>query len=116
MKERGIVIGDTEIVGLVHTLTQQRQTNSQLVDKRPAELRSEAKRKLIERRAIELAPRFSLYALRHSWATRALEHGVDALTVGILMGHKDPSMVARVYQHLSLNPKHLLSELKRVAS
>ena len=46
---------------------------------------------------------------------RRSEHGIDALTVGILMGHKDPSMVARVYQHLSLNPKHLLSELKRIA-
>ncbi len=34
--------------------------------------------------------------LRHSWATHALERGVDALTVVILMGHRDPSTLAKV--------------------
>jgi integrase len=59
---------------------------------------------LTYKRARELAPRYSLYALRHSWATNALKRGVDPLTVAILMGHQDPSMLARVYQHFSLSP------------
>jgi integrase len=77
------------------------------VEKNDAELRCEAKEKLTNKRACELAPKYSLYGLRHSWATHALERGVDPLTVAILMGHKDPSMLAKVYQHLSLNPEHL---------
>lgn len=60
-----------------------------------------------------LGPRYSLYALRHSWATNALERGIDALTVAVLMGHSDPSTLARVYQHLSHNPKHLLEQARR---
>jgi integrase/recombinase XerD len=56
---------------------------------------------------------FSLYALRHSWATHALQKGVDPLTVAILMGHKDPSMLSRVYQHLSHSPDHMLTQAKK---
>ena len=116
LKEQGIVVSDPEIDNLVSTLAVRRTSAGQLIDKRPSELRAEAKRKVIERRAVGLAPRYSLYALRHSWATRALQQGIDSLTVGILMGHKDPSTLGRVYQHLGMNPRHLLSELKRVAS
>lgn len=31
----------------------------------------------------------------------------DPLTVALLMGHKDPSNLARVYQHLSHSPDHM---------
>jgi integrase len=44
-----------------------------------------------------------------------LERGIDALTVAILMGHKDPSMLAKVYQHLSHNPRHLLEQARKAA-
>jgi integrase len=82
--------------------------------KTPAELREEARRKLRNKQAMSLVPRFSLYALRHAWATRALQAGVDGLTVAILMGHSDPSTLARVYQHLSLNPRNLQEQMARV--
>ncbi len=71
---------------------------------------------LTSKRASQLAPKYSLYVLRHSWATNALKKGVDALTVAILMGHEDPSTLAKVYQHLSLNPEHLLEQARRAAS
>lgn len=57
--------------------------------------------------------RYSLYAMRHTWITRMLESGVDSLTVAFLAGHRDPSMLAKRYAHLSLNPKHLLEQAKR---
>lgn len=62
---------------------------------------------------VKTGRRFSLYAMRHSWATHALERGIDPLTVAILLGHKDPSMLARVYQHLAHNPEHLLRQARR---
>ncbi|MGE0758373.1 MAG: tyrosine-type recombinase/integrase [Pirellulaceae bacterium] len=62
------------------------------------------------------APKYSLYALRHSWATRALQSGLDALTVAILMGHNDPSTLSRVYQHLAHNPEHLRVQAQRAVS
>jgi len=61
------------------------------------------------------APKLSLYALRHTWATHALQKGVDPLTTAILMGHSDPSTLSKVYQHLALNPTHMLSQAKKAA-
>jgi len=54
-------------------------------------------------------------SLDQHWATNALKRGLDSLTVAILMGHQDPSMLAKVYQHLSHNPEHLLDQARRAA-
>lgn len=61
----------------------------------------------------KLGTKYCLYLFRHSFATRMLESGVDALTVSILMGHSDTTMLGKVYQHLSHNPAHLRDQLKR---
>jgi len=115
MTIRGETISDEAIAALIPTLKQTKATRGKTIEKRPAELRCEAKRKLTYKRAAELAPRYCLYALRHSWATNALKRGVDALTVAILMGHEDPSTLSKVYQHLSLNPQHMLAQAKKAA-
>ena len=39
--------------------------------------------------------------------------GVDAITVSVLMGHRDPSTLAKVYQHLGHNPEYLLEQTKK---
>ena len=59
--------------------------------------------------------KYCLYHFRHSWLDRMLKSGVDALTCAILMGHRDPSMIARTYQHLSQSPDYLRAALKRAA-
>lgn len=61
----------------------------------------------------QLGRRYCLYLLRHSFATRLLERGVDALTVSVLLGHSDTTMLGKVYQHLSHNPAHLKEQLNR---
>ena len=45
------------------------------------------------------------YGARHSWATNALvDGGVDPISVAHLMGHRDTTMVSRVYSHIAKNP------------
>ena len=61
----------------------------------------------------KLGTKYCLYAFRHSYATRLLQSGVDALTVAVLMGHSDTSMLGKVYQHLSHDPSHLREQLGR---
>ena len=81
--------------------------------------RAEQEKKIYERRkalcrlARKHGRKFSLYHFRHSWATRALQRGVDPITVAILMGHSDPSTLARVYQHLAHDPEFLRTAIKR---
>jgi integrase len=115
MKAQGIVIDEREVVEFSKTLAKCRIVHGVQEEKPRAELLAEARRKLTQRTARTLAPHYSLYALRHSWATNALRNGVDSLTVAILMGHRDPSTLARTYQHLSHNPGHLLAEARRAS-
>lgn len=53
------------------------------------------------------------YILRHSWCTDALLRGVDPLTVALLMGHTDASMVMKVYNHLIHQNDFLKNKLRQ---
>lgn len=116
MKERGLDVSEEDVRARTKQLRPTHIVKGEIVKKSKSELHLEARGKLRLKLAASLAPKYSLYTLRHSWATHALERGVDALTVAILMGHKDPSTLAKVYQHLSHNPKHLLEQAKKAAS
>jgi len=116
IQKQGKVVTDKEIEQICPTLCPTRILNSIRSKKTKSELRLEAKKKLTDRLAESLAPRYSLYALRHSWATHALERGVDSVTVAVLLGHSDPSMLAKVYQHLTQNPKFLLDQTKKATT
>jgi integrase len=62
---------------------------------------------VVSKLARQHGTKYSLYHFRHTWCQRALKAGVDPLTRAILMGHRDPSMIAKVYQHLALGPDFL---------
>lgn len=48
------------------------------------------------------------YGARHSFATDALvKGGIDPISTAHLMGHRDTSMVAKVYSHIAKNPEFL---------
>ncbi len=49
-------------------------------------------------KAAEL-PRITLHQVRHSFATIALEEGVDVLYVSELLGHSSAAITQTVYQH-----------------
>lgn len=50
-------------------------------------------------------------AVRHGFATRKLKETHDIAGVGVLMGHANPNMVAKIYQHLAQDDNHMLSLL-----
>ena len=47
----------------------------------------------------------SFHALRHTYATRCIEQGVDAKSVSELLGHSDVRTTLRLYVHSSMEYK-----------
>jgi integrase len=63
--------------------------------------------------AREHGPKYHLGAFRKGFATEALKAGVDTVTMAHLMGHRDPSMVSRVYGHVQQDPEHMAKAARR---
>lgn len=64
----------------------------------------------------DLPENLCAYLFRHTFATGALERGLDAITVAELMGHKDVSMLCEVYQHLRQRTQHMRNAAERATS
>jgi integrase len=58
-------------------------------------------------------PGLCLTVLRHTYATDAIENGVDPLTLAELMGHKDGKMLAEVYAKMGQRSKHMRKAAKK---
>jgi integrase len=52
------------------------------------------------------------YDMRHGFATRKLVQGHDHLIIAELMGHRDGTMLAKVYANLDWNDAHLKKALE----
>lgn len=52
------------------------------------------------RQAAGIERRITPYSLRHAFPTEALEHDADIKAVAEIMGHTDPTMILKVYQHI----------------
>ena len=115
MKSKGLQISDDKIRTLISKLNPDRTDRGRRRRKTDSELRREAVRKLQEKLAKTLAPKYCLYHLRHTWTNRLLRKGVDSLTVAVLAGHQNPSTLAKTYQHLSQDRDYLLGQVKRAA-
>lgn len=76
-------------------------------------IRCRFRRQRVNGRVKVKVPGVCCYAIRHSYATNALQRGVDPITLAVLMGHADVSMIAKVYQHLTANPKFLLDAARK---
>lgn len=70
-------------------------------------------RRHIDRMEKKLGWRPIPYAIRHTFAVAALRAGVDSLYVAKLMGHRDLSMVAKVYGHIGADTEDMHSRLKQ---
>lgn len=51
--------------------------------------------------------RFCLYNIRHTYITNGLKRGVDPVTMATLVGHKDMTMIQRIYSHISQDTEHM---------
>jgi integrase len=67
-----------------------------LADPVPGLGRGESAYRLVKRADL---PRITLHQVRHSFATIALEQGVDVLYVSELLGHSSAAITQAVYQH-----------------
>ena len=47
----------------------------------------------------------NFHSLRHTFATRALELGMDVKSLSEILGHKDPSITLKRYSHSLLDYK-----------
>jgi integrase len=72
-----------------------------------------ARRRVIAKLAWDLGTKYSIYALRHAFCTEALENGIDAVTVSVLMGHRDTTMIARHYAHVGQRTEHMRQAANR---
>ncbi len=113
IKGKGLTVPNEEVTAFATTLQPKRKVGGKTVVKTERELLNEARRKLTYKLACQHASKVCLTNFRHTWCHNALTSGLDALTVSMLMGHADPSMVARVYSHLNHAPDYLLKAVER---
>lgn len=84
-----------------------------------AAARKEHQQKLRERRkqilklARQHGKKLAAYDLRHGFAQRMLENGVNHLAVAELMGHTTGRMVAETYSHMNKATTHLKEALRK---
>lgn len=115
MQEKGIEIDEAQVVEFSKSLRPENRVKGSLVQKTRSELMAEARDKLRRKLASGFAPKYCLYTWRHSFATRMLEAGVDAMIVATLLGHVDTTMLGKVYSHVSQNPDFLREVIRKAA-
>lgn len=57
----------------------------------------------------------TLYSVRHGYATAGLIAGVDAGTIAASMGHSNPAMLFKTYQHVAAEQSHMKDASERLA-
>lgn len=62
-------------------------------------------REIMERIGIDYGENFSIHCLRHTFATRGLENGIELKVMQELLGHSNISMTANTYTHVLPNKK-----------
>ena len=51
--------------------------------------------------------------MRKGFTTEALKAGLDTLTVAHLLGHRDGTMISRVYGMVQQDPAHMLEAARK---
>jgi len=59
---------------------------------------------------------FSPYTIRHTFATDAIIHNVDLVTIAEIMGHSNLTMLQGVYQHVNQRLDHIRKGMEQATS
>ena len=51
--------------------------------------------------------------MRKGFTTEALKAGVDTLTVAHLLGHRDGTMISKIYGKVQQDPTHMLDAARK---
>ena len=117
MAKRGIESAVTkgEIESLAAKLPKTRldRSTGKRVTKKPHEVKTEARRRLVIKEARQYAKRFRQYDFRHTFVTRKLRAGVDSHIVASLVGHRDTKMIDSVYSHIADDAAFMLDAAKK---
>lgn len=69
------------------------------------QLRHDANRK-------KFGKKYSVTDLRHAYATRMLEAGMDHITLAAAMVHQSPAMIVKHYSHIAANADRIAGEVR----
>jgi integrase len=68
------------------------------------------------RKKLYLRDTICAYEIRHAFGTYGIVNGVDIATLAELMGHRDTTMISRVYGHLANQTQHLAAAVVKAAT
>jgi integrase len=68
------------------------------------------------RKKLGLRDNLCAYEVRHAFGTYGIVNGVDIATLAELMGHRDTTMISRVYGHLANQTDHLAAAVVKAAA
>ena len=78
----------------------------QLIEPKPKSIRDKKKKGIkCKQKSRETSPNVTFHTLRHTFATRAIEQGMDILVLSKILGHSDPSTTLNKYGHALPNHK-----------
>ncbi len=114
MGRRETEVSDAEIEKRMRVIEKNRKSKGKPPLKE-FDVRYQAKKALLDSAARKNAPKYCLYAFRHSYCTHGLKNGTDPVTMGKLMGHADLAMIYKIYNHIAQDPAFMLSAARKVA-
>ena len=95
-----------QIVSILSRLKKHSKSNFVITTRRKTMVSSRSYQKTFERILLKLnIPYKNFHSLRHTFATRAIEIGVDVKTLSEILGHKNPMITLSRYAHSLLSHK-----------
>jgi integrase len=77
------------------------------------QVKRKAYRRELRKTARKYGPKYHLGAFRKGYASEALKAGLDTVTVAHLLGHKDATMISRVYGRVQQDPVHMAAAARK---
>ncbi len=101
-----------KLLDLIKVLRQNPKSDYVIVSHNGKQIQSRAYQKSFENLLKKLhIKHYGFHSLRHTFATRLLENGVDIKTISELLGHSSPTITLNRYVHTNLQNKRKAMEI-----